>query len=129
MDKIKKHLNQPIDIEIDGDMFRLLPLSITQFASTLVLGDKFERGTITTNDVVELIDVYAEVFMNSYPELNKDLSRQFVVSNFGSMMEVMEKLAPAKIDEKKIERLKKIKEMQNAKSDTKPAEEQTPQQG
>lgn len=120
LDKFKKHINEPIEVKLknregEENTFKFKPLNAEQFTKMMILGDAFENQMKEKNMVdkevgQELISLYVDIVKTSYPKLSKDIAEQFVVSNFGKLAGVVEKLAPQDMDESKVAKIKKAKE-------------------
>lgn len=118
----KKHMNQKISIMIgkgdDKDEFMFKPLTVNQFATFMYIGDQFTKmeknGQAMSKDFSkEMLDLYVDIVTTSYPELSSDDAENFVITNLDIFQDVITKLAPSNIDERKLNQLQKIKEMQS----------------
>jgi len=121
IEKFKKHINKSVKVVLknkDGeeDEFEFKPLNVEQFTTLMVLGDKINKtGDSSDLDPAyakDLMNLYVDIIKFSYPDLDNETAGQFVVSNFQELSDIMEKLSPEKMDDKKLETLKRIKEMQ-----------------
>lgn len=115
IDKFKKHFNGSVEVtllDINGveDIFKFKPLNVVQYATMMVLGEQIQKNP-TKENAIELLQLYVGVVKASYPELDDETAQSFVVSHFVDFTEILDKLSPS-VDEKKVNALKKIKEMQ-----------------
>ena len=122
MEKFNKHCNKSITVKLknkegEEDEFEFKPLNVLQFSTMMVVGDNINKSTdkkesVNPADAKELMTLYADIVHTSYPELPLDIVDNFVVTNFESFGNIIEKLIPNDVDKKKVDTLKRIKEMQ-----------------
>jgi len=140
VEKFKKHINKPVKImlndqEGNDDEFEFQPLNVKQFSTMMILGDRISKTTnsdgtqkdgamMNIEDTKDMMDLYVDVVMTSYPELEKSIAEQFVVANFADFSDIMVKLSPEKIDPRKADLMKKMQ--QKAIDAKKAVEAQTP---
>lgn len=113
----KKHMNQSISIMFGEDEFKFKPLTINQFAIFMYIGDTFEKmekkGLPMSKEFSkEMLDLYVDIVTNSYPDIPRADAENFVVTNLNKFQDIVIKLAPSNMDERKLKQLMKIKEMQ-----------------
>lgn len=107
------------DIELENDegkkdTFTLKPLNIKQIAAFQYLAKKEQDGELTLQDTEDMITLFYEVILNSYPELDKDIAENFAVNNLQDFMLIMNKLSP-KQDERKLRQLQKMRKLQESR--------------
>ena len=125
LEKFKKHMNHDVTITLKNsegevDDFTFKPLSVDHFTTLMILGDEIQKKADSSDGIKpetarDLLNLYVDIVLYSYPELDKSVAENFVVANFEKLGDIMTKLAPTNIDPKKADTLKKIKEMQQQK--------------
>jgi len=118
-EKFKRHCNMGVDVELENengekDTFTLKPLSIKQFVELSYFQDKDNQGSLTKEDTFILMDLFKDIIIKSYPELDDDTAESFALNNITDLMLILEQLAP-RVDKRKMSQLQKMKELQNSK--------------
>lgn len=111
----EKHMNQPVSYVIGEDTFKFKPLSVFQFTSLMIISDKVEKskkeGVEMGEDTIKsMVALFRDVVKTSYPDLDDETVDGFVVSNFEIMGDLLTKLSPSGIDERKAKTFKGIHE-------------------
>ncbi len=117
-EKFKRHCNMGVDVELRNDeggvdTFTLKPLNIKQFIELSHIQQKEQEGNSGPDEHLKTIDIFKEIVLNSYPELDEDTAESFTLNNLTDIMLIMEKLAP-RVDERKTKQLNKMKALQEA---------------
>ncbi len=118
-DKFKRHCNIGVDIKLrnqddEVDTFRLKPLNIKQFVELNYIQQKEQDGNLGLDEQLRMMDIFKEIVINSYPDLDDDTAENFALNNMTDIMLIMEQLAP-RIDERKASQLNKMKALQEAR--------------
>jgi len=119
IEKFKRHCNMGVDVILENDdgakdTFKLKPLNPKQLVQFNILAEGYEAGTLSDKDTESMFDLFTDVVLNSFPELDKSLAENFALNNLINFMSIMDKLAP-KVDKKKMDQLKKMKALQQSK--------------
>lgn len=114
-EQFRKHMNQPVDIVIGEDTFKFKPLNVFQFTSLMIISDKVEKnkkdGEQMGEDTIKaMIALFKDIVKGSYPDLEDEEVDGFVVSNFERMGDILTKLSPSGVDERKANTFKSIHE-------------------
>lgn len=125
IEKFRKHVNEKVKVKLkakDGteDEFEFKPLNINQFTQMMILGErmsKVEQEGIDAEAAKEMMKLYVDIVKSSYPDLDDETAGSFVVAHFEDLSDLMLKLSPTNVDEKKLNTLKKIKELQKGTSE------------
>jgi len=122
IEKFKKYMNGNVKVTLvapDGtaDEFEFKPLNVNQFATLMILGEKLDPAKNAAPDIEtakSMLELFVDIVKASYPDLPNSDVENFVINNINEFQDIVTKLAPSNMDKKKLETMKRIKEMQLA---------------
>jgi hypothetical protein len=115
LDIIKKHLCPEVPLILknsDGsnDVIMLKPLDTAQQSLLFKISnnmEKNENGKVNSTDMKEIFDLYKAIIKKSIPEIDEESLDNFVVTNFVSLSDILEKLVPKSEDKEKVDSITK----------------------
>ena len=121
LEKFKRHIGRSVKFKVKNeegieDEFELKPFSVEQFTEFLLISEELNKNP---NQVMvkELFSLYVSIIKHSYPNIDEELAEQFVINNFVEIVDVLEKLTPAKMSDEQRKKLQeKIDKMKNARA-------------
>ena len=133
MERIKKYMNKPIEVEIGEDKFMMSPLEVPELPDYLYLIGKLkdlsEESTMPDyyskfdkNDIPIIVELIKKSLKKSYPDETMDSDwENFIVSNFNTLLGGLMNANTLGINRshemvKKLEHLNKLRE--NASKET-----------
>ena len=69
--------------------------------------EKNENGKVNSTDMKEIFDLYKAIIKKSIPEIDEESLDNFVVTNFVSLSDILEKLVPKSEDKEKVDSITK----------------------
>ena len=115
LDIIQKHLCPEVPLILknsDGsnDVIMLKPLDTAQQSLLFKISnnmEKNENGKVNSTDMKEIFDLYKAIIKKSIPEIDEESLDNFVVTNFVSLSDILEKLVPKSEDKEKVDSITK----------------------
>jgi hypothetical protein len=121
LEKFRRHIARPVNFSIaneDGtaDEFEFKPISVELFTEFMLISEKLDQGKEEDPEtqrmmVKELLGIYVKIVRESYPDLDEETARSFVMSNFVDVVETLQKIMPVKVSQEQQDQLKKKLEM------------------
>jgi len=125
--KFRRHTGKSVKFKVkneqgDEDEFELLPMNVEEFAQFIVIAEELNKDT-SKSMAKELITLYKDLIKRSYPNLPEDVVDGFLINNFESIMDTLQKLVPVEGNaNKRQDLMKKIKQMQKGSKTEEPQE-------
>ncbi|MEK6878419.1 MAG: hypothetical protein AABY22_02365 [Nanoarchaeota archaeon] len=111
LEKFNRHINKPIKVRLknaDGeDEFEFKPINFEQFGQILFIagkskGQEFDISKLDKEDIDLFLNLFFDIVKNSYPDLENEVIKNFVISNLASLNDILEKLMPTFEDKRTV---------------------------
>ena len=103
LEKFKKHINEPVDVQVGEDTFKIKPINFRQFGKLLIIskrlnlqpGENVDMNKLEKEDLDVMLDLFKDVIRTSADkDVDEDTIENFVLNNFDVVSNCLEKIMP-----------------------------------